>query len=130
MAVPTSSSSQHFPPSSTLRTTTPRPRSRHGDADRRSFSKPLHSFSSSDIVISQDAAPLIGKASNDSSLVRSILAAFGKEILEFASDRFLDLALELQLKIISTRDLVILLAKADRLGYSETDIIDNKKTVY
>jgi hypothetical protein len=41
--------------------------------------KPLHSLSSSDIVISQDAAPSVGKVSNDSSLVQPILAAFGKE---------------------------------------------------
>ena len=92
--------------------------------------KPLYSLSSSDIVISQDATPSIGKAWNDSSLVRSILAAFGKEILEFASDQFLDLGLELRLKTVSARDLVIPLAKAQRLRYSKTDVIDDEKPVH
>ncbi|PVH67436.1 hypothetical protein DL98DRAFT_523340 [Cadophora sp. DSE1049] len=39
-------------------------------------------------------APSIGKAATGSPLVRTILEAYGKEILESASEQFLDLALE------------------------------------
>jgi hypothetical protein len=91
--------------------------------------KSLRSLPSSDIAVSQDAVPLIRKASNDSSLGRSILVAFGKEILEFASDEFLDLALELRLKTINACELVKLLAKADRLGYGDMDTIDDDDDV-
>jgi hypothetical protein len=83
------------------------------------------SHSSSDAVISEDAVPSIGKASSGSSLVRSILQAHGKEILEFASDQFLDLAVAIRLKTIGARELVGLLAEAERLGYGKADIIDD-----
>ena len=77
----------------------------------------------SDAIISKDAASSIGNVSNDPSLGRSILEAYGKEIFEFASDRFLDLAILLRLKTINAGDLVNLLAKAERLRYSKTDVI-------
>jgi len=71
-------------------------------------------------------APSIGKAATGSPLVRAILESYGKEILESASEQFLDLAIEVRLQ---TRELVKLLAKAKRLGYQETDIIDDEEGV-
>ena len=50
-------------------------------------------------------APSIGKAAVGSPLVRTILEAYGKEILESASEQFLDLALEMRLQTISAREL-------------------------
>jgi hypothetical protein len=87
------------------------------------------SHSPSDAVIPKDAALSIGNALNGSSLVHSILEAYGKEILEFASDQFLDLAIAMRLKTINARELVGLLAKAERLGYSKADIIDGEDNV-
>lgn len=58
--------------------------------------------------------------------MRAILEAYGKEILESASEQFLDLALEVRLQTISARELVRLLAKANRLGYQETDTVDDE----
>ncbi|CZR66028.1 uncharacterized protein PAC_15928 [Phialocephala subalpina] len=73
-------------------------------------------------------APSIGRAATGSPLVRAILESYGKEILESASDQFLDLAVEVRLQTIGARELVKLLAKAKRLGYEETDIDDDKKS--
>jgi hypothetical protein len=70
--------------------------------------------------------PLIGKAATGSHLVRAILESYGKEILESASEQFLDLAVEVRLQTIGARELVKLLAKANRLGYQETDIVDDE----
>jgi hypothetical protein len=63
-------------------------------------------------------------------LIRAILKTYNKNILKSVSDQFLDLVIKLRLKTISTRDLVNLLAKAKRLNYSKTDVINNKKAVY
>jgi hypothetical protein len=71
-------------------------------------------------------APSIGNAATGSLLVRSILESYGKEILESASEQFLDLAVEVRLQTISARELVKLLAKANRLGYEETDTVDDE----
>ncbi|KAH7379008.1 hypothetical protein BKA64DRAFT_687098 [Cadophora sp. MPI-SDFR-AT-0126] len=71
-------------------------------------------------------APSIGKAATGSPLVRTILEAYGKEILESASEQFLDLAIEVRLQTISARELGKLLAKANRLGDQETDTVDDK----
>ena len=71
-------------------------------------------------------APSIGKAATGSILVSAILETYGKEILESASEQFLDLALEVRLQTISARELVKLLAKANRLGYQETDTVDDE----
>ncbi|KAH9203979.1 hypothetical protein DL95DRAFT_398890 [Leptodontidium sp. 2 PMI_412] len=71
-------------------------------------------------------APSIGKAATGSPLVRTILEAYGKEILESASEQFLDLAVEVRLQTISARELVKLLAKANQLRCEETDIIDDE----
>ncbi|KIN03078.1 hypothetical protein OIDMADRAFT_27538 [Oidiodendron maius Zn] len=71
-------------------------------------------------------APSIGKAATGSLLVRAIMETYGKEILESASEQFLDLALEVRLQTISTSELVKLLAKANRLGYQETDAVDDE----
>jgi hypothetical protein len=62
-------------------------------------------------------APSIGKAATGSPLVRAILESYGKEILESASEQFLDLAIEVRLQIIGASELVKLLAKANRLGH-------------
>jgi hypothetical protein len=58
--------------------------------------------------------------------VHAILESYGKEILESISEQFLDLAVEVRFQIISVRELVKLLTKANRLGYQETDIVDNE----
>ena len=79
-----------------------------------------------DAIISKDTAPSIGKASTGSPLLCAILESYGKEILESASDQFLDLAVRVRLQTISARELVKLLAEAKRLGYQETDIIDDE----
>ncbi len=82
--------------------------------------------SSSHATIDAVTAPSIGQAATGSPLVRAILESYGKEILESASEQFLDLAVEVRLRTISARELVKLLAKANRLGYQETDIIDDE----
>jgi hypothetical protein len=83
----------------------------------------------SDAATPRDATPSIGKASSGSSLVRTILEDYGKEILESASDQFLDLAVRLRLQKISGNKLVKLLAEAGRLGYQKTNIIDKETGV-
>jgi hypothetical protein len=80
------------------------------------------SYATSDAV----TAPSIGKAATGSPLVRAILESYGKEILESASEQFLDLAVEVRLQTIGASELVKLLAKANRLGYQETDIVDDE----
>jgi len=82
--------------------------------------------SSSHATIDAVTAPSIGQAATGSRLVRAILESYGKEILESASEQFLDLAVEVRLQTISARELVKLLAKANRLGYQETDIVDDE----
>jgi hypothetical protein len=82
------------------------------------------SHASSDTV----TAPLIGKAATGSPLVCAILETYGKEILESASEQFLDLAVEIRLQTISAIELVKLLTKANRLGYQETDIVDHENS--
>ena len=80
------------------------------------------SIATSDAV----TAPSIGKAATGSPLVRAILESYSKEILESASEQFLDLAVEVRLQTVSASQLVKLLAKANRLGYQETDIVDDE----
>jgi hypothetical protein len=63
------------------------------------------------------------------SLWRTILDAHGRQILEYASDQFLDLAMARRLETIKAGDLVSMLAKADRLGHSEVDVVDDDETV-
>ena len=77
----------------------------------------------------KDAAPSIKSAANGPSLLPSILDVHGREILERASDQFLDVAMALRLETINARDLVNLLDKAGRLGYSETDVDDDGEAV-
>lgn len=107
----------------------------HEDRDANSQSSVDTSSSSTlphlppNAVIPKDPAPSAKGVSNGPSLGRSILEAFGKEILELVSDQFLDLAMELRLKAINIRGLLNLLAKAERLGYSETDIIDDEEAI-
>ena len=81
--------------------------------------------SSSEAINSKDAPAVIESTANDLSLWRTILNIHGKEILECATNQFLDLAMVLRLETISARDLVHLLAKAGRLGYRETDVIED-----
>jgi hypothetical protein len=83
-------------------------------------------YPSSDSLIPKDVAPPIGSAANGSYLWRSILDTHGKEILKCASHQFLDLATALRLETINARDLVSLLAKAGRLGYRETDVVEDE----
>ena len=65
---------------------------------------------------------------HSSCLWRTILDAHGREILDCASDQFLDLALSRRLKTIKARELVCLLVRAERLRYSEIDVVNYDKT--
>jgi hypothetical protein len=85
--------------------------------------------SSSDTIVPKDAAPTIRSAANDPSLWRSILDTHGKAILKWASHQFLDLATAVPLETINARDLVNLLAKTGRLGYTETDVVEDETIV-
>ncbi|KAI0851529.1 hypothetical protein F5Y00DRAFT_230009 [Daldinia vernicosa] len=49
------------------------------------------------------------------------------EILEKASDYFLDQALEKRLRTIDARSLINALARAERLGYENSDVLDDQK---
>ncbi|KAI0889859.1 uncharacterized protein GGS22DRAFT_149314 [Annulohypoxylon maeteangense] len=49
------------------------------------------------------------------------------EILQKASDYFLDCALERRLKTIDARSLINALARAERLGYENSDVIEDHK---
>ena len=69
-----------------------------------------------DTVIPKVAAPSVGSTADDSSLWNSILDTYGKEILEYASHEFLDLAKAQRLETINAGDLISLVAKAGRLG--------------
>jgi hypothetical protein len=80
--------------------------------------------SSSDTIILKDGTPPIGSSTNGLSLWRSILDTHGREILECASNQFLDLAVVLRLETTGASDLGILLAKAGRLGHGPTDVIE------
>jgi hypothetical protein len=72
-------------------------------------------------AVFKGAAPSTGRA--EDSLLRTILDKHGREMLNFASSQFLDHAMALRLRTIAAKDLVSMLAKAERLGYSETDVI-------
>ena len=84
----------------------------------------IHSLSN-DTIVPKGAVPPVGTAAKGLSLWRSILDTHGEGILQCASDQFLDLATALRLESINTRDLVGLLAKAGRLGYGSTSIIED-----
>jgi hypothetical protein len=81
-------------------------------------------------IISRDASPSIRNVSNRRSLGRSILEAYNNEILDIASDLFLNLAIKLRLKTTCARDLVNLLAKAERLRNQKADSINDKGVLY
>ena len=80
---------------------------------------------SSKTIIPNGAVPPVGTAANCRSLWRSILDTHGKDILQCASDQFLDLATALRLESINAKDLASLLAKAGRLGYRGTNIVED-----
>ena len=82
--------------------------------------------SSWDTSIPKDAASPTGRAEIGPSLWRSILDIYAKEILECASDQFLDLAVVLRLETINAKDLVDLLAKTGRQRHIEADIIEDE----
>ncbi|KAI8960120.1 hypothetical protein F5Y11DRAFT_330838 [Daldinia sp. FL1419] len=50
------------------------------------------------------------------------------EVLDKASDYFLDQALEKRLRTIDARSLINALARAERLGYENSDILDDRKS--
>jgi hypothetical protein len=75
-------------------------------------------------IITKGGISPVGTAANERSLWRSILDTHGEEILKCASDQFLDLATALRLESINTRDLVGSLAKAGRLAYKSTNVVD------
>jgi hypothetical protein len=80
--------------------------------------------------LSNDTSPATARAEESSTLWRTILDPHGGQILEYASDQFLDLAVSRRLKSINARDLINLLANAERLGYIDTDIVDHDETVH
>jgi hypothetical protein len=86
-------------------------------------SRLIHPFS--DTTIPKDPSTPVGSAANGPSLWRSIFNTQGKEILECASDQFLDHAIALRLETVSARHLVDLLAKAERLRYIESNIVED-----
>ncbi|OTB18499.1 hypothetical protein K445DRAFT_20057 [Daldinia sp. EC12] len=55
------------------------------------------------------------------------LNELASEILEKASDYFLDMALEKRLRTIDARSLINALARAERLGYENSDILDDRQ---
>lgn len=77
----------------------------------------------SDAITPKDTAPPIGNAASGAYLWRSTLDSYNREILECARCQFLDLDKALRLDTINARDPVNLLAKAERLGHRETDVI-------
>lgn len=83
----------------------------------------VHAPSSITTIPQGDTAP-VRPGANGLYLWRSILDTHGQGILQCASDQFLDQAITLRLGSINTRDLVSLLAKAGRLGYNDTDIVE------
>jgi hypothetical protein len=80
------------------------------------------SKNASRIAVFKSTAPPIGIA--EDSLLRTILDEH-VEILNFASSQFLDHAMALRLRTIGAKDLVSMLAEAERLGYRETDVISD-----
>merc|ERR1711964_586497 len=123
-----SSSCVYSPSSSTLRTILSHEQSYFTPRRIMMSSAPssIAPHSSSNATSDAVTAPSVGKAATGSPLVRAILESYGKEILESASEQFLDLAVEVRLQTISARQLVKLLANANRLGYQETDIVDDE----
>lgn len=87
-------------------------------------SSPAPPSSGETIIAKVTARPVRGATSGPSPW-RPILDAYGREILECASDQFLDLATAQRLETINKRDLVSLLARAGRLGYMETDFVED-----
>ena len=83
---------------------------------------------SSSLATAKGGAHLPRIVDHSSCLWRTILDAHGREILDCASDQFLDLALSRRLKTIEARELVSLLARAERLGYIEMDVVDHDET--
>jgi hypothetical protein len=61
---------------------------------------------------------------------RKALDEQADKLLAAASDDFLDRALALRLKSIKGKELVKMLARAGRLGYSETDMVDADEVVH
>ncbi|KAI0974455.1 hypothetical protein F4678DRAFT_422744 [Xylaria arbuscula] len=57
-------------------------------------------------------------------LVPTMLADFSDQILNNCSDEFLDKALEQRLKTIDARSLINALARAERLGYESSDVLE------
>ena len=77
-------------------------------------------------VIKSTAPPTV--EADDSSIWCTILDEHGRKILKFASIEFLDRAMRLRLQTIGAKDLVKMLADAERLGFSETDVISDDGT--
>ncbi|KAI1300291.1 hypothetical protein F5Y03DRAFT_231076 [Xylaria venustula] len=59
-------------------------------------------------------------------LVPTMLADFSDQILNNCSDEFLDKALEQRLKTIDARSLINALARAERLGYESSDVLEDR----
>jgi hypothetical protein len=66
------------------------------------------------------------KYSNDRVFVR-LVEAYGEQLIKAANDEFLDLAIAARLKTIAAKELVLMLAKAERLGYEEQDVVDEEE---
>ncbi|KAI1661520.1 hypothetical protein F4813DRAFT_347908 [Daldinia decipiens] len=62
-----------------------------------------------------------------SHLSTADLNELANDVLEKASDYFLDQALEKRLRTIDARSLINALARAERLGYENSDVLDDRK---
>lgn len=65
------------------------------------------------------------KYSNERVFVR-LVEAYGEQLIKAANNEFLDLAMAARLRTIAAKELVFMLAKAERLGYEEQDVVDEE----
>lgn len=67
-----------------------------------------------------------GRSQIIDAMTRDDIEAVGPQILSKASESFLDAALELRLKSIDAKRLINALARAERLGYEPSDVVDEE----
>lgn len=75
-------------------------------------------------VIEEYGDQLLAHATEDT--LHKLMLRHGEHLLSVAPEAVLDRAIEMRLPDIDADDLVKMLAKADRLGYSESDLVDGK----
>lgn len=72
---------------------------------------------------------ILKNAKEKDKIFRDILKDRAEDILLLANDEFLDKAMEIRLKTISAPDLVAILARSQRLGYDEDDVVGEDEAV-